>query len=348
MAESFAMNGGDGPFSYVRNSDMQRRAADAAKALLVEQIVENLEMGNAAPSVFTIADMGCSTGPNTFSAVDTIIEAVTKKYEIEGQSNHLPEFQVAFNDRVSNDFNTLFANLPSDKKYYAAGVPGSFHGRLFPKASLSFVYSAIALHWLSEAPQEIGDLGSPACNRGRFFYDNAPKQIVEAYFSKFAKDMEFFLRARAEEVTAGGLMAILISGCPSGTLPSQCSPGLLLRPLESCLLDMANEGIISNDKVDSFNLPLYCPSIDELTTLIQNNGCFSVLRMEMLPNRSNDLSLLSTEMCRAAFENLIRGHFGGEIIEQLFQRYTMKIVGHPLPRTSETAGIMFVLLKRKA
>uniref|UniRef100_A0A2P2IKQ7 Uncharacterized protein n=1 Tax=Rhizophora mucronata TaxID=61149 RepID=A0A2P2IKQ7_RHIMU len=23
MAESFAMNGGDGPFSYVRNSDMQ-------------------------------------------------------------------------------------------------------------------------------------------------------------------------------------------------------------------------------------------------------------------------------------------------------------------------------------
>ncbi|KAL0409410.1 UNVERIFIED_CONTAM: Farnesoic acid carboxyl-O-methyltransferase, partial [Sesamum radiatum] len=49
---------------------------------------------------------------------------------------------VFFNDKVGNDFNTLFSSLPSERLYYATGVPGSFHGRLLPKASLHFAYSS--------------------------------------------------------------------------------------------------------------------------------------------------------------------------------------------------------------
>ena len=221
---------------------MKKEAADLAKAILVEAIIENIEIEDTAPisSTFRIADLGCSTGPNTFFSVNTIIEAVTEKYKIKGHSS-LPEFQVHFNDRVSNDFNILFNTLPPDLQYFASGAPGSFYNRLFPKASLNFVCSAYALQWLSRVPQELGDLKSAAYNRGRIFYSNAPYEVGKAYAAQYAMDMECFLAARAEEVAPGGLMALLIPGRPDGALPAESSIGPVFQVLEDCLVDMANE-----------------------------------------------------------------------------------------------------------
>ncbi|KAH8502822.1 hypothetical protein H0E87_014208 [Populus deltoides] len=236
MEESFPMTGGDGPHSYTKNSSLQKAAAASAKSMLTSGILENLVVEHSS-KMFAIADLGCSTGPNTFIAMDNIIEAVTQKCKIKGYCS-LPEFQVYFNDHVSNDFNILFANLPSDRKYFAFGVPGSFHGGLFPKASLNIIYSAFALHWLSRAPQELGDVNSPACNKGRIYYSNAPHEVGQAYSLQYAKDMESFLAARAEELAPGGLMIILMPGRPNGTLPSQNSLGPFIKPLESCLTEI--------------------------------------------------------------------------------------------------------------
>lgn len=92
--------------------------------MLVEAILENLQIGNPSSSTnsnsFCIADFSCSVGPNTFNAVNNIIETITQKFEIEGHSSLLPEFHVYFNDHVSNDFNILFSNLPQNRQYYAA------------------------------------------------------------------------------------------------------------------------------------------------------------------------------------------------------------------------------------
>nr|XP_048330649.1 loganic acid O-methyltransferase-like [Ziziphus jujuba var. spinosa] len=151
---------------------LQREAAENAREMLVSAIVENLDIERELcplSNIFTTADLGCSTGPNTFIAVQNIIEAVSQKFQTENQSQ-IPDFQVYFSDHVSNDFNILTANLLKDGKYFAAGVPGSFHGRLFPKASLSFVYSSYALQWLSKAPQEIVNKNSPAWNKGKVHY----------------------------------------------------------------------------------------------------------------------------------------------------------------------------------
>ncbi|KAF8398920.1 hypothetical protein HHK36_014785 [Tetracentron sinense] len=107
-------------------------------------------------------DLGCSVGPNTFIAVHNIIAAVEHKYRSEGLDSSIPEFQVLFSDQTSNDFNTLFTTLPLDRRYFVAGVPGSFHSRLFPEASLHFVYSAYALHFLSKLSKEVVEKRSPA------------------------------------------------------------------------------------------------------------------------------------------------------------------------------------------
>ncbi|XWS48262.1 hypothetical protein CRYUN_Cryun13aG0059800 [Craigia yunnanensis] len=159
--------------------------------------------------------------------------------------------------------------------------------------------------------------------------------------------MECFLQARAQEVAPGGLMALLIPGRPDEKLPSESSLGPLFQPLESCLLDMSNEEIIGKDKMDSFNLPIYSPSPEELRTLISQNGCFSITRLESSAATGKSVQLLTTHECRAGFDNVIGQHFGSEIIE-LFQRYAKKI-GGPALGLDDRVGIgLFVLLKRNS
>ncbi|XP_061989021.1 loganic acid O-methyltransferase-like [Rosa rugosa] len=344
IEEAFPMNGGDGQYSYGKNSNRQRKAADNVKAMLVEAILENLQIGNLCSTTksnsFCIADFGCSVGPNTFIAVNNIIETVTQKFEIEGQSSLLPEFHVYFNDHVSNDFNILLSNLPQNQQYYAAGVPGSFHGKLFPKASLNFAYSAYSVLWLSKAPQ--------TCNKGRIYYSHSPKEVSEAYSFQFANDFKSFLDARAQEVVPGGLMVLLISGRPDGTLPQQYSLGPLYDPVESCLLDMVDEGLLSVDKIDSFNMLTYSPSMEEVRMVLLENGCFEIARLEEQPPMSVPLN--TTQELRAGMESIITKHFGCDIVEPLFDRYSKKIAAQSRPPLTAKDGLavgLFILLKRR-
>ncbi|KAM7268945.1 hypothetical protein ACFE04_011111 [Oxalis oulophora] len=334
---SFPMTGGDGKFSYAKNSNPQREAAERAKAVLVSAIIENLDINEkTSPSCFRITDMGCSTGPNTYIAVNNIIEAVTQKYKTK------PEFQVFFNDHVSNDFNLLFTNLPLDKPYTPAAVPGSFYSRLFPRASIDFVHSAFALHWLSKL--------EPICNEGRIQYAGAPGEVVKAYVDQYAKDIEGFLDARGEEVVPGGLMAILIPGRPDGTTPGEFSLGPTFQLLESSLVDMANEGKISKGDLDLFNLPIYSPSLEEIRTAVKKNGCFDIAKLELDTRQGDDfLWVPPGQVCRSGFESIITKHFGGLIVEDLFKKYDEKYAAkeYKLSPGHKVAASMFILLKRK-
>ena len=91
--------------------------------IISKGIAEKLELSNFPGSkVFRVADLGCSVGPNTFLAVQNIVDSVEHKYKRQGLGHLLPEFQVFFNDHVSNDFNQLFTSLPPKRRYYSTGV----------------------------------------------------------------------------------------------------------------------------------------------------------------------------------------------------------------------------------
>lgn len=112
------------------------------------------------PNSLGIADLGCSSGPNTLSTIKAIVEAV--EVICHKTLHSTPEFRVYLNDLPSNDFNTVFKSLPDfyrqlkeERKedypsIYVAGFPGSFYGRVFPAKSLHFIYSSYGLHWLSK------------------------------------------------------------------------------------------------------------------------------------------------------------------------------------------------------
>ncbi|MBA0629280.1 hypothetical protein Godav_023862 [Gossypium davidsonii] len=90
-----------------------------------------------------VADLGCSSGPNTFMAIWHIIETVhgiSKQEQLK-----LPEFEVLLNDLPENDFNSSPKSVPGfyeklkkergdmlQERCFIGGVGGSFYHRLFP------------------------------------------------------------------------------------------------------------------------------------------------------------------------------------------------------------------------
>ena len=212
------------------------------KAVADNLDIDKLFSSASSNNTFRIADLGCSVGPNTFTAIHNILEAVQQKYlQGHNSSSQMPEFQVYFNDHATNDFNTLFSSLPAERQYFTAGVPGSFHGRLFPNSSLHFVHSSLALHWLSTIPKELLDNNSLAWNRRRVHYTNAPNEVYNVYRARFAEDMINFLDARAMELVVGGLMVLIMPSVPNDVPLSQMPIGVVYDLLGCILSDMAKE-----------------------------------------------------------------------------------------------------------
>ncbi|KAJ4961688.1 hypothetical protein NE237_021598 [Protea cynaroides] len=125
-SEAFPMNGGDGPYRYNKNSIYQKQVTNASKARIDETVAKKLDIRHPSFTNTSLrkADLGCSVVPNAFIAMQNIVEAIKLK------------------------------------KYFAGGVLGSFHGHLFPKASLHLVLSSSALHWISKVPKEVLDKDS--------------------------------------------------------------------------------------------------------------------------------------------------------------------------------------------
>lgn len=119
------------------------------------------------------------------------------------------------------------------------------------------------------------------------------------------------------------------------------------------------QGIVSEEKVDMFNLPVYHMSPKELEMSVERNGCFSIERMERIPSPVASLESLGSTHdkaqaisfhIRAVTEELIKAHFGEEIVDQLFDLYSKKLEEEY--SVIESAGTSSVLslcavLKRK-
>ncbi|XP_065857414.1 loganic acid O-methyltransferase-like [Euphorbia lathyris] len=285
----------------------------------------------SASNTICVADLGCAVGPNTFSCMQDIIDVVKHKYQTQCPNSSMPEFQVLFNDQTSNDFNTLFATLPPEREYFTAGVPGSFYGRLFPESSIHVAQCNYALHWLLEEPEELQDMNSPAWNKGRIHYTSAPEAVVKAYADQWAKGFNDFLNARSKEIMAGGILIIIMPSIPDDVPYSQVPNGILFDFLTSILLDMAQKGMIREEEVDAFNLPLYAAPPGEIGELIEKNGYFNIESIGLTnpsPWLKDDVHVDLNDYLRhtrAAWESIFFKHFSTTIVTQIFERLRLKL-----------------------
>lgn len=147
----------------------QKKAADKVNHITQEAIKEMFL--ESKPMSLCIADLGCSSGPNSLSNIKELVNAIER--ESRKLFERAPEFRVYLNDLPTNDFNTIFQALPDlyrelkkgrnhgSPSIYIAGYPGTFYGRLFPDKCLHFIYSSNSLHWLSRVSLSYLVLSTP-------------------------------------------------------------------------------------------------------------------------------------------------------------------------------------------
>ncbi|XP_010496097.2 PREDICTED: probable S-adenosylmethionine-dependent methyltransferase At5g38780 [Camelina sativa] len=351
-SHSYPMSSGDDQHSYIYNSSYQKACIDGNEEKTRRYILEKFDLLNLNSDLNTlnIADFGCSIGPNTFHAVQYIIDGVKSTHE----NRLVPlEFQVFFNDQPNNDFNTLFRTQPASSKgeYFSFGVPGSFHGRVLPRNSIHIGHTSYATHWLSEIPEHVCDKKSPAWNNYYIHCNNLIEDVTKAYKVQFTKDMRVFLEARAEEIVPEGLMIILGQCLPDGVPHSETWQGVVVDMIGDCLMDMAKLGVTTVEAIELFSIPVYFPQFSELEREIEQYRSFTLEMMEIISHPLEDIPLSNefmTSMFRAIFYTIIKEHFGQGVVDELFDRLAKKLTKYPIDfKKCKKHVNYFMLLKRK-
>nr|UMB49614.1 salicylic acid methyltransferase [Nepeta cataria] len=335
VAQVLHMNGGLGETSYASNSLVQREVISMTKPITEEAITQLVLYCSCSMKTLSgqlcIAELGCSSGPNTLLVAADLIKTVhqlSRKHGLE-----LPEFQILLNDLPGNDFNSIFRTLLSQFQAqlnhqfgsmsppcYVYGVPGSFYARLFPANSLHFLHSSYSLMWLSKVPE-----GLETWNKDNIYIGSkSPAKVIKAYYDQFQRDFKTFLGCRSKEVVGGGRMVLTILGRKSENAASKES-GYIWELLALSLKELVMEGVIEEDKLHSFNIPQYTPSPAEVKEAVEEEGSFTISRLEASEIRwaaCGDGDGYSVARCmRSVAEPLVVEHFGESIVERLFDKY---------------------------
>ncbi|XP_039118707.1 S-adenosyl-L-methionine:benzoic acid/salicylic acid carboxyl methyltransferase 3-like [Dioscorea cayenensis subsp. rotundata] len=282
------------------------------------------------------------------------------------------EIMFLLNDLPGNDFNTIFRSLSFYEKkvkeengnrvlpYFVAGVPGSFYGRLFPRNSLHFAHSSYCLMWLSQVPVGIEN-GGVNINQGNIYISRtSPPIVLKLYVEQFKRDFSSFLKCRSQELVNGGQMILSFLGRKSSD-PSKAELCHFYDLVADALNSMVQEGLLEEEKVNTFNMPLYAASKEEVQQVIQSEGSFYIEQMQILESNwdpfddSDDDKVFDNVMSghnvakykRAVLEPLLVRHFGEQaFVDQVFARYAQNVAMHLLKE--KTKHIVFILaLKAK-
>ncbi|KAF5811014.1 putative methyltransferase [Helianthus annuus] len=355
--------------SYAKNSLLQETVIQKAIPFLNHSIKGIASRDIFIDGCFKIADLGCGSSRNTLLVASNIIDIVI---EVCKENNHKPpQFQVCLNDLFGNDFNYLFKLLP---EFYAnlkrekgenvgpcivSAVPGSFYGRLFPDKSLHLVHSSFSVHWLSQVPEGIE-------NNTLNIYPakTSPSNVFQAYAKQFRIDFTNFLKLRSKEIVRGGCMILTFLGrsFADPTSDDNCS---LWEQLAQSLQDMIKEGLVRESDLNSFNLPLYYPCVDEVRDAIKNEGSFSLDNLTVFQvnwdpqdtdyTNTNDSIELghkhgrnTAKHVRAVTEPLLTSHFGNSInIDALFKKFKKHLAEHLANKKTRHLNIVISLTKNE-
>ncbi|KAL5563044.1 hypothetical protein UlMin_032791 [Ulmus minor] len=353
------MNGGIGENSYSNNSSLQRLVIAKAKPILEESVVE--VYCRVFPECLRIADLGCSSGPNTLAVATEIMNTIEATCNCLKQKP--PSFQVFLNDLPGNDFNTIFQSLPrfyeslekeKGGKFgpcFVTGTPGSFYGRLFPNNFVHIGHSSYSLHWLAQVPKGlVNDMGE-AQNKGNIYITkNSPPVVHKAYFDQFEEDFTLFIKFRSEEIVPGGSLVITTMG----SLNSQ-NPKNIWESIGNTLNDMVSEGLIEEEKLNNFNLPYYAPTACEVKKLIEEEGSFSVQKLDIFAmdwdagsgyvHKYARGQYVSNYM-RAVAEPILKCHFEETIMDDLFKRYADNITNSLVRDSCQHINLVISLTKK--
>uniref|UniRef100_A0A0E0F4F7 Uncharacterized protein n=1 Tax=Oryza meridionalis TaxID=40149 RepID=A0A0E0F4F7_9ORYZ len=327
---------------------------------MVDNAIKELSI-NIHPRTMVISDLDCSSGANTLLFIYVAIAA------INGNPTNIikgcpMEVQFFLNDLANNDFNQIFQSLEQFEQLtaeicslkglqpppqYIAGVPGFFYNRLFPCKSVHLFHSSFGLMWLSQVPKHLdGNMNEGNIHIGEITL----LSVAKLYQNQFEKDFSWFLQMRCKELVPGGRMVLTV-------LARKCKDmrdDNALEVLSKALHTFVAKGRVEKKKLDSFNVPMYLPSAEELKQLVQKSELLDITNIHLVStswNRIEDDDSESTEeevtapvvdgvtaaqaasksismSLRAVLESLITSHFGETIVNDLFEEFACNISSH--------------------
>ncbi|OMO73342.1 SAM dependent carboxyl methyltransferase [Corchorus olitorius] len=115
-------------------------------------------------------------------------------------------------------------------------------------------------------------------------------------------------------------------------------------------------GLIKQENVNSFNLPLYFANAKEVVGIVEGNGYFSIEKIQELNKYFStmgtttiDMQSFITSNVRAVVEGVMNEHFGHKIVDELFRSFPKKLDNCNFISDDEFCKDvdLFILLKRK-
>ncbi|KAL4387872.1 hypothetical protein GQ457_09G025360 [Hibiscus cannabinus] len=325
-AKVLCMNAADHEISYANNSLFQKTVISKVTPIIEESVTDMFR--EMSPSCVKMADLGCSSGPNTFHTISQVIHTIHGI--CKRQQSELPEFEVLLNDLPQNDFNSVFKSVPDfierlekekgDMGCYVGGVAGSFYDRLFPTRSLHFVNSSYALHWLTKLPVGIEN------NKGNVYMArSSPPNVFKAYADQFQRDLTKFLSLRSKEIIPQGRMVLAFMARKNAD-PSNEYYGW----------ELVAKSLVAN--------PLYTPCKEEMAEIVEREGSFEINNLQVFEVDTDPLNAdeklckkdlgfhIYTQMgkniantIRAVIEPMICSHFGEAVSDRLFTRLAANV-----------------------
>ncbi|KAK9700030.1 hypothetical protein RND81_08G212400 [Saponaria officinalis] len=365
MQEYFHMSHGEGEFSYAHNSSavpgivFTQTVKPAVENVIKYQLLHNITKQH---KVLNVADLGCGVGPNPVTFIATVIETMHKvcKEMEKRKDDQVSELQIYMSDLPSTDFNMLFkdaAKLQGQARdgtplCFVMGAPGSFYGRLFPAKSLHFVHSSASLHWLSQVPLGVRSEDGVELNKGNILASHtSTPYIQQTYFAQFKHDFTSFLICRSQEVVTNAHMVLFLAGRNS----IKPSGNLLTTHLYQALACLVSKKVITEEKLESLNMPMYLPCKEEVEDIIKEEGSFEIEKMTITTDAAA-IDFIKDSQLRAEaigkfigsiFETLISHHFGSQIWGALQNELNQVILNHLNSNNNEYYNVHFTILLQK-
>ncbi|CAI9102628.1 OLC1v1000925C1 [Oldenlandia corymbosa var. corymbosa] len=180
-------------------------------------------------------------------------------------------------------------------------------------------------------PDEVVDKRSAAYNQDKIFIHGAKESAANAYKKQFHADFGKFLRSRSIEIKRGGSMFFICLERTSDDPTDQDGAGILYgTDFEGARDDLVQEGLITKEKREDFNIPLYAASLKEFKEVVEIEGSFVINKLELFregiassnhnPDNAAEAGRAFANGCRSVTNVLVAAQIGQQLSEELFSR----------------------------
>jgi jasmonate O-methyltransferase len=120
------------------------------------------------------------------------------------------------------------------------------------------------------------------------------------------------------------------------------------------------KGLVDEENLDTFNLPFYTPSTEDVKAIINLQGLFDIIQFQTFEsnldpfhNLDDDVVLDNVQsgsncakVIRSVIESMIASHFGSSIVDDLFSRFATHVAKHLL-KEKLNFPVLALSLKKK-